>query len=84
VLKEILQDWRAQNDIYSITAECRHIRLPIDAVPDRHILIFEYLEKHELDLVKEDIPLTFIKRILHHTLQEIAGLHARGVSHNGW
>lgn len=83
MLKEIPQDWRARTEIYKIAADCPHVRLPIDAVPEKHILVFEYLDKHLLDLVQENIPLTHIKRILYDTLRGIASLHARGILHNG-
>lgn len=83
VLKEIPQDRNVRTEIYRIAAGCPHVRLPIDAVPEKHMLVFEYLEKHLLDLAQENIPLTLVKRILYDTLRGIASLHARGISHNG-
>lgn len=77
MLEEEPYFWRAKTHIYELAAGSRHVRLPIDTVPERNILVFEHLDTKRLVEVEQDLSLSQVKRILHCTLQGIADLHAR-------
>ncbi|WPH00773.1 Hypothetical protein R9X50_00360300 [Acrodontium crateriforme] len=82
VLKEIPQDWATRNDVYHRAADCHHIRLPIDTVPEKRMLVFKYSNEELLSLVQKDLPRALVKRILKSTFHGIAALHDVDIIHN--
>ncbi|KAF2718223.1 hypothetical protein K431DRAFT_348916 [Polychaeton citri CBS 116435] len=76
------QEWDARNQIYHVAARCPHIRLPVDAVPERRIQVFGYLDEHLLHLAQKDVSLAQLKGILKWTLEGIASLHELDISCN--
>lgn len=83
MLEEDPYTWEAEKDAYDLAAGSRHVRLPIDAVPERKILVFENLDTKPLPEVEQDLSLAQIKHILHCTLQGIADLHERNIFYGG-
>ncbi|KAF1347260.1 kinase-like protein [Lizonia empirigonia] len=61
--------------------QTRHIRLPLDTIPDQRIFVYEYLDDDFLSLVRNQIPVRARKEILNATLQGIADMHDRDVVH---
>ncbi|KAH0365835.1 calcium/calmodulin dependent protein kinase, partial [Aureobasidium melanogenum] len=61
--------------------EARHIRLPVDQIPDQPTLVYEYLTDDFHSLIKAKIVLGARKKILKAVLKGLAELHARDVVH---
>jgi hypothetical protein len=59
------------------------IRIPLDTIPDRDILVYRYLTEDFLSLAKKQIPIQARKQILKTSLQGIAELHDRDIVHLG-
>lgn len=83
MLKDIPQDWAYRNQVYDMAKDCAHIRLPIDTVVNRRILVFEYVEEHLLNVAQRNLSLNQMKCILKGTLEGIACLHRLRIVHNG-
>ncbi|EUC45298.1 hypothetical protein COCMIDRAFT_5499 [Bipolaris oryzae ATCC 44560] len=57
------------------------VRLPVDTIPDRPILVYEYLDQDLLNLVQSQVSMQARKEILKAILQGIADLHDRDIVH---
>jgi hypothetical protein len=63
--------------------QTRHLRLPVDHVPDQQILVYNYMTEDLLSLFKKRIPKETTKRILKASLEGIAALHEGDIVHLG-
>ncbi|EUC38679.1 hypothetical protein COCCADRAFT_682 [Bipolaris zeicola 26-R-13] len=59
------------------------VRLPVDTIPDRPILVYEYLDKDLINQVQGQASLRARKEILKAILEGIADLHDRDIVHLG-
>ncbi|KAL1590755.1 hypothetical protein WHR41_00954 [Cladosporium halotolerans] len=57
------------------------LRLPIDRVPDRHTLVYDYLTDDLFQLVRKGLSMQHRRKILTACAQAIAELHERDVVH---
>lgn len=69
--------------IYDQIKDCPCVRQPLDSVPDRRILVFEYLAHHLLDFAQQDIGIKQTKIVLWSVLRALAALHERNIVHTG-
>lgn len=59
------------------------VRLPVDTIPDRPILVYEYLDQDLLNLVQGQVSVRARKQILKAILEGIADLHDHDIVHLG-
>lgn len=59
------------------------LRLPLDAIPGRHVFVYRYVKRDLLRLVREKVSMRARRRILTATLRAIADLHDRDIVHLG-
>lgn len=87
VLKDVSPNILANFDrrIFPLLREraSRLLRLPVDRVPDRHTLVYEYLTDDLFQLVRKGFSMQDRRRILTASARAIADLHERDVVHLG-
>lgn len=59
------------------------LRLPVDKIPDRHTLVYEYLTDDLFQLVRKGFSMQDRRKILTASARAIADLHERDVVHLG-
>ncbi|CZT20885.1 uncharacterized protein RCC_06745 [Ramularia collo-cygni] len=59
------------------------LRIPVDEIPDQHVLVYKYLTEDFLRLVQKEMSMQARRDVLRATLQAIADLHERDVVHLG-
>ncbi|KAF5850128.1 hypothetical protein GGP41_002412 [Bipolaris sorokiniana] len=68
-------------DIRPRLPDIHRVQLPVDTIPDRPILVCEYLDEDLLRLVRGQVSVRARKEILKAILQGIADLHDRDIVH---
>lgn len=66
-----------------LEGNANHVRLAVDAIPDKSMFVFEHFTDHLLTLAQRDLPLVVVKRILKNALTGLAELHDQDVVHTG-
>lgn len=83
MLKEIPQDFNVRVGIYRRAGSCPHVRALSDIVPERRMLVFEYLNENFLQLAQKRMSIAVTKWILQCALRGLAALHEQDIVHNG-
>ncbi|EKG12718.1 hypothetical protein MPH_10131, partial [Macrophomina phaseolina MS6] len=82
ILKQVSQsDFEYYRDMYDNLRACPNIRISQDTVSKQSIFVFPYMSDDLLSLVRLDLPIAVIKRILHCTLRGLAALHDQNIVH---
>ena len=59
------------------------LRLPVDKISDRRTLVYEFMTKDFLQLVRQRLSLQDRRRVLKASIEAIADLHSRDIVHLG-
>ncbi|MCJ1403429.1 hypothetical protein MMC11_006652 [Xylographa trunciseda] len=68
-------------DMYRMLCDKKYLRIAEDAVPERSIFAYRYLDDHFLSFAQEEISLSISKRILKDTLRGLIALHEKNIVH---
>lgn len=60
-----------------------HVRLAVDTIPDKSMLVFEHFTDGLLTLAQKVLPLVMIKRILKNALTGLTEFHDQDIVHTG-
>ncbi|KAF2014219.1 kinase-like protein [Aaosphaeria arxii CBS 175.79] len=82
VLKSVPDDvFGYYQNMFNDLRPCPYVRVAADAIPEKHMFAYGYLDDHLLSFAQKDVPLPLTKRILRDTLRGLAALHERGIVH---